>query len=360
MKKVGTMFAKMGLANDSRLPQAFPLFRQDRSYYVRFQADTMIIFRESVRSAKRKNVSENSLSNLTRQKFNGVLSKKSRQRIVNLCDSWLGSIELLNNQKENEGLGKKRNMNMLTLTLPSQQIHDDREIKRKLLMPFLSKLTKENESFNYLWKAETQGNGNIHFHMLLDIYIDKDYVKALWNHVINYLGYIDRFEEKHGHRKPETTRIESVLNKDSGIRYVAKYIMKDESSRKVDGRIWGCSTALSNLKSIEYSIKAGQLAELITNSVCHQTELFHNEAVILLHNSRPSIKAYQLLLQSHLVRRIMKYNIDMLYNINHVFPKDIECESWAIEVQQEYNPIQAQYLFDNDFFNAQRCDLNSF
>ena len=60
---------------------------------------------------------------------------------------------------------------LITLTLPSAQRHPDEEIKSKLLNQFLIELKNKFQVRDYIWKAEKQENGNIHFHILINKYI---------------------------------------------------------------------------------------------------------------------------------------------------------------------------------------------
>lgn len=60
----------------------------------------------------------------------------------------------------------------LTLTLPSQQVHTTAEIYKSCLEPFLEVLRKRLKLQNYVWRLEHQSNGNVHYHIATDTYID--------------------------------------------------------------------------------------------------------------------------------------------------------------------------------------------
>jgi hypothetical protein len=83
----------------------------------------------------------------------------------------------------------------ITLTLPSKQIHSDKEIKEKCLNSLLIELTRYYKVKNYIWRAEKQKNGNIHFHILTDKFIDWNELRNRWNRIVNKLGYVDRYRE---------------------------------------------------------------------------------------------------------------------------------------------------------------------
>ena len=113
----------------------------------------------------------------------------------------------------------KYKLALITLTLPSVQIHTDQEIKSKLLNQFLIELKKKFGLKDYVWKAEKQENNNIHFHILINIYIHHEKIKEIWNRIVSKLGYIDTYQRnqqfyfQNGFRlseNPKDTRTESA------------------------------------------------------------------------------------------------------------------------------------------------------
>lgn len=179
----------------------------------------------------------------------------------------------------------------VTLTLPSTQVHSDNEIKSKCLNSFLIELKKFYKVHNYIWRAEKQKNGNIHFHLLVDKFIPYQELRDRWNRIINKLGYVDRYREnqinffKDGFRvrsellptwpkdkqlqaykrgsklhwnSPNSTDIHSIRNIQNIKVYISKYLTKQELSNSAaqeqaekvisqGGRIWGCNYELSNI-----------------------------------------------------------------------------------------------------------------
>jgi len=87
-------------------------------------------------------------------------------------------------------------LTFVTLTLPSQQIHSDNEIKTTCLNHFLTILRNKYSVDLYIWKAEKQENNNIHFHILTNRYIPWLSLRSEWNRIINKLGYVDRYQVK--------------------------------------------------------------------------------------------------------------------------------------------------------------------
>lgn len=137
----------------------------------------------------------------------------------------------------------------VTLTLSSKQIHSDQDLKQQLLNQFLVEARKKWRVKNYLWRAESQENGNIHFHLLLDKYVHWSSLRTTWNRIQNKLGYIDRFEEQHGHRDANSTDVHSVKKVQKLARYFAKYLAKDSKYRPITGKLWSLSDGLARKHS---------------------------------------------------------------------------------------------------------------
>lgn len=84
----------------------------------------------------------------------------------------------------------------LTLTIPSIQIHNTGMIITNVLDPFLQICRQRLKMSNYVWRLEFQANGNAHFHILTDTYIDYYFAKKHWNRCLNQLGYVDAYQSK--------------------------------------------------------------------------------------------------------------------------------------------------------------------
>lgn len=167
-----------------------------------------------------------------------------------------------------------------TLTLPSTQVHTDQVITKKVLGHFLDLCRKNNFLHNYVWRAEKQKNGNIHYHIVTDSYVPKGLLYRYWLMSCERLGYVSAYHDKfanmsfqeynrtqnngstplttmqgrywkgnrNGWRKPPCF---DVINCDSfsGVsKYISKYISKDDASdyRRVTGRCWGCSQSIND------------------------------------------------------------------------------------------------------------------
>lgn len=129
-------------------------------------------------------------------------------------------------------------LNFCTLTLPSKQIHSDRVIVSTCLRKFLRWWKDRCPTLLYLWKAEVQDNGNIHFHVTSNSFIHHRVLRRKWNQFVEVLGYVSRY----GKEEPPSTEVKAVKNVKDICAYIAAYISKKDlykSNLKRYFRIYG-------------------------------------------------------------------------------------------------------------------------
>lgn len=213
---------------------------------------------------------KNLIQNNKEKVYNGVLSVKTRSTIK----TYTANMILINSKSRKNG--KKNSASFITLTLPSKQIHQDNEIKRKILQPFLAECKRLDNLKYYMWTAETQENGNIHFHIITPTYIKKENLQERWNRHVDTLGYVSRSSVKN----PPSTHIEGIKQTNKAISYISKYISKgSENRRKVNGRLWGCDKETEKLKNIKIS---NEEAENIKEYIEEATKLEINNKYFLI------------------------------------------------------------------------------
>jgi len=141
------------------------------------------------RSEKSQTWKKNFNSNLTM----GILSD-SAQKKIRLAIDWLifmSPSKRVYLKSQNKRFTFK--INFITLTLPAKQFHSDGHIKSKMLDHFLQKLRRSHKMKFYLWKAETQINGNIHFHITTNVFIEYWLIRKYWNDILETHGYIKHY-----------------------------------------------------------------------------------------------------------------------------------------------------------------------
>lgn len=231
----------------------------------------------------------------------GQVSQKSSSRIKSKINWLIYKSNKQHVKYPNGTISTNFRISFITLTLPSRQRHSDKQIKQ-CLDRFLTILRNRYKMVDYLWKAELQGNNNIHFHITTNVYIHYMTIRSIWNRCINRLGYVDRYQERfscmsyqsyfkvmskkykkvgkpvdankikksfdYGQRtnwtSPNSTDVKTVFKVNSLSAYIAKYLTKSLSGKSKEksskltskqkqrikafgGRLWFCSRSLSCL-----------------------------------------------------------------------------------------------------------------
>lgn len=185
------------------------------------------------------------------------------------------------NYKKEVDFKKQPFITFMTLTLPSKQVHTDNYIKQ-LLFKYIENLKKTYGVNFFLWRAETQKNGNIHFHLLIDKYINQKNASNLWNALLEKKGgYISAYSENmqkkgflfnknsknsrdkqfenylliksQNFQNPLTVQVKSLNKQKSPVNYLLKYMTKSpkdsDKRRQIVGKTFGMS---NNVKSLKY------------------------------------------------------------------------------------------------------------
>ncbi len=195
----------------------------------------------------------------------------------------------------------KFKVNFITLTLPCPQgKHSDKEVKSKCLDVWIKSAKRRFGLKSYVWRAERQKNGNIHFHLITDCYIHYEQLRDSWNDRLNHLSYIDLFEAKHGHRTPNSTDVHAVSKIRDLSAYMVKYMTKGVKSAdkyraqppwrnpeltmkhkkgdpqfirlmsieemKINGRVWDCSANLKQKVKCDFVIDT-ETSILLENAI---------------------------------------------------------------------------------------------
>lgn len=156
-------------------------------------------------------------------------------------------------------------LNFIHLTLPSQAGLTDQRIK-KILNKFFLYAYRKTGLKSYVWKAEPQERGEIHFHITSDCYVWKTTLQQIWNACLRSDGLLN------GHSNPASTRVHPTHNIKLMTAYLVKYMTKNDTDRRIiQGRLWGCSRNLSSAKNFHITFPEeefhGQIDGLSAQSV---------------------------------------------------------------------------------------------
>jgi hypothetical protein len=229
-------------------------------------------------------------------KHNFEISKKASGRIKEKI-TWLYHLSksqtiTTHNNKVLSGF----KMSFITLTLPSAQKHTSAQITKECLNQFITELGQRFNLRNYVWRLEFQKNGNAHYHIATDCFIEYWQARTIWNRCIEKLGYVSeytknntgltfndylkrnpitekntfeilkaRFTQGCATRwsQPNSVDVRCVTNHKNISFYISKYITKNDSEGvnpivktreeiNTNLRLWFCSRSLSRLDKISY------------------------------------------------------------------------------------------------------------
>lgn len=142
----------------------------------------------------------------------------------------------------------KRFMAFYSISFPNKM--DDQDI-RKIHNTCLTRIRKFRKSFSYIWVAERQKNGTLHFHMLTNEWfnirmINRYYAIAIQNHITkNNLNHIN-FNVK----RYNGVDVKLVKSIESLSKYLTKYVTKN--NEKFNGLVWNCDSSISALVTCLY------------------------------------------------------------------------------------------------------------
>jgi hypothetical protein len=185
-----------------------------------------------------------------------------------------------------------------------------------MLNQFITELSKRYIGLRYIWRAEKQSNGNIHFHFLVNKYIDWNFARHIWVRILDKEGYLKKYQEKFtgitfddyckqikdfkidklsdykrawnkgtecNWTDPPATWIESLKDSSKAMYYITKYISKrekladnDDSAErekmKIKGHLWFCCQEIlllnGSTENMDYEVQRDliKLKRLAPNS----------------------------------------------------------------------------------------------
>jgi hypothetical protein len=133
-------------------------------------------------------------------------------------------------------------LNFVTMTIASEKVLGAKFCYTHLLKPFIRKMGKLG-NMSYVWKAEFQKRGQLHYHVATNVFLPWQDIRSTWNNLQRKARLLDEFALKHGNFNPNGTDVHSFYSiKDVGS-YMSKYMSKDNTA-SVNGKTWDCSKNL--------------------------------------------------------------------------------------------------------------------
>lgn len=230
----------------------------------------------------------------------------------------------------------------ITFTLPSKQQHPTTVITSECFNQCLTELRQRTGMENYVWRLEFQKNGNVHYHLVTDTYLDYFFVQKIWNRCLEKLGYVSTYSDKMSKltlmqyvnlrnkksevsfndcakayargkiekwRNPNSVDVKSCTSGKAIANYISKYFAKtDKTGVKCNAldtaenssalRLWFCSRSLSKLKTFNEYHEATEYDLFSVVSTCKKVRLYVGRYCRILY--------YQMNAFTHDARRIIE------------------------------------------------------
>lgn len=160
-----------------------------------FKGHGIATWLEYVGDSKRKSHDQPGCRKLPDAHVTGLMTQGATKRIRMYLDLWFNAIHAHRQKFNASNFKHKHFLTFVTLTLPSSQDHKDEFIKRFIFWPWLEIIRRYYGVQEYIWRAEKQANGNIHFHILIDKFIKHELVRYHWNYHLAKYGYIAAYAD---------------------------------------------------------------------------------------------------------------------------------------------------------------------
>jgi len=233
-------------------------------------------------------------------------------------------------------------VNFITLTLSSPQIHSDQEIKKVMLNQFLIEMTKRWNVTKYVWKAEKQDNGNIHFHIVTGNFIPWNELRNVWNRIQQKLGYVTRYRENredwHKH----------------GFKYDEKRGSKWPYSKQLKAYKVGLQTGWDNPNSIDvHSLRnIGNIKSYMIKYMSKNKE--YSEKEIKEFNELPELEKEEIKARNEISGRLWSCS----NNLVKLKGGEADCGDVIYEELTRLEQNDKNCRFDGDYYHVYRMDIN--
>lgn len=317
--------------------------------YIRWQGKSVIMYKGgNYKVGERVNNGKN--LEIDREKaYNGEVSKNSIRVARRRLNEWLEVIQVGNKKKK----GRKIRLVLITLTLATDTkggtLYSDKDVKAHLLEPLLKWLRYNYEIENYFWRAEPQQNGNIHFHIVTDRYIDKDRLQGYWNKKLREHGLMEDYIRKFKKDNPPSTHVKVFNAQPEEIDYLVKYVTKDKGVRKIEGLQMRFSNSIKNIEPISSIISFREENVLIDSFEERATHIVDEEYFKVFYFDRPVVKLFGLDVLFPNINRFRAVVYDLVYTFR--------ADSWVFDlVRQYYRSERSEPLdFPQEFIDRVGC-----
>jgi hypothetical protein len=261
----------------------------------------VLVYYEQLYSRRWSNKFENrtQLIQVKEKAYSGDVTQGARKRMSKAITlmSQIVKPKLITNPISNRTYYHR--FSFVTLTVSSNKILTARQGYDLLLQHFIQWLRRTKNIELYVWKAEAQLRGQIHWHFVWPDFIHYREIRNKWNALQKAAGLLDDFAMEHGHFDPNSTDIHETRDVTNMRAYIMKEMGKSMNARKnraeditdslikagelpeaerekfideykgdlyMEGKVWDCSACLGAGKY--YSVAMTQRHEDFLDNLC--------------------------------------------------------------------------------------------
>jgi hypothetical protein len=171
--------------------------------------------------------------------YSGGLSQGSRKRLAKAVTIMTQAVEPRWITNPCTGKLQYHRFAFITLTVSCAENITAREAYDKLFNHFLDWMTrtaakKTPALKTYIWKAELQKRGQIHYHITTPGFLHWQEIRDKWNSLQRDAGLLEDYAKKNGHYNPNSTDIHDTRKVAAADRYMIKELCKTISAVQVE------------------------------------------------------------------------------------------------------------------------------
>lgn len=129
---------------------------------------------------------------------------------------------------DNPVTGKRfeHTLSFITLTISGKSRRLEASEGNKILLePFLHQMRRKYSLQHYIWKAEFQKSGQLHYHIITPSFIEHYHIKNEWNRILSKNQLIPEYFMENN-KEPNSTDIHATYKVRDLASYLTKYISK--------------------------------------------------------------------------------------------------------------------------------------
>jgi hypothetical protein len=222
------------------------------------------------------------LKEAKKRAYGGKLTQGAKKRMTRAIDLLVQSSKKTWGKNEVTGKRTSHTLSFITLTISNNNNLTGRQGFDLIFSHFLQWMRRTAKVTTYIWKAEVQERGQLHYHITTPSWIHYQKIRQKWNSLQQAAGITNDYYSEHGHYDPNSTDIKEVrmVNDLAGYmkkefcksiqnpyvqreekineRLVTNQITKEQQEQQLKelsiemkgwGKLWDCS---KNLKAEKY------------------------------------------------------------------------------------------------------------